>query len=349
MYKIGNPGEQANEAEIKNFTECEAAGNPVMESYPRQCRTADGRLFTEEISITNGEDKSNLIRITDPRPNQEITSPLIVTGEARGTWYFEATFPIVVVDWDGLIIGEGYAEAQSNWMTEDFVPFRGTVTFKTPSYKNYGTLILQKSNPSGLPEHDDALEIPILFRDAPKNEDVPETGRERGGCKITGCSGQVCADHDVITTCELRPEYACYQDAVCERQTDKQCGWTLTAAVGRCLAELGDGGGEEIVAELSGTVLMGPTCPVIQQGKEEECKDKPYKTTVKIFSTNNTTFPVLTVESKADGSFSAELVPGRYIVRAGGGDMFPVCRDEEITVPVGGLDNVVVSCDTGIR
>lgn len=34
---------------IMNFEECVAAGNPVMESYPRQCRTEDGRLFVEEI------------------------------------------------------------------------------------------------------------------------------------------------------------------------------------------------------------------------------------------------------------------------------------------------------------
>ena len=34
--------------EIKNFEQCITAGNPVMESYPRQCR-ADGQTFVEEI------------------------------------------------------------------------------------------------------------------------------------------------------------------------------------------------------------------------------------------------------------------------------------------------------------
>jgi eight-cysteine-cluster-containing protein len=34
---------------IASFEECEAAGNPVMESYPRQCRTPDGRIFVEEL------------------------------------------------------------------------------------------------------------------------------------------------------------------------------------------------------------------------------------------------------------------------------------------------------------
>lgn len=37
------------QAVVTNFDECAAAGNPVMESYPRQCRTEDGRLFVEEI------------------------------------------------------------------------------------------------------------------------------------------------------------------------------------------------------------------------------------------------------------------------------------------------------------
>ena len=37
------------ESTIESFDECVAAGNPVMESYPRQCRTDDGRNFVEEI------------------------------------------------------------------------------------------------------------------------------------------------------------------------------------------------------------------------------------------------------------------------------------------------------------
>lgn len=34
---------------ITSFAECEAAGYPIDESYPRQCRTPDGKLFVEEI------------------------------------------------------------------------------------------------------------------------------------------------------------------------------------------------------------------------------------------------------------------------------------------------------------
>ena len=35
--------------EISSFDECVAAGYPVMESYPRQCKTSDGTTFVEEI------------------------------------------------------------------------------------------------------------------------------------------------------------------------------------------------------------------------------------------------------------------------------------------------------------
>ena len=113
----------------------------------------------------------DLIMVESPRPEETITSPLVIRGAARGNWFFEATFPVVLVDWDGLIIAQHYAQAQGEWMTEEFVPFEGKLEFQNPvfpgadqdHFSRRGALILQKDNPSGLPEHDDALEIPIRF------------------------------------------------------------------------------------------------------------------------------------------------------------------------------------------
>lgn len=108
-----------------------------------------------------------LLRIDDPAPGMAISSPLSVRGEARGYWYFEASFPLILVDWDGRIIAQGIATAQGDWMTEELVPFTGELTFETPEYigdfSRRGALILKKDNPSGLPEHDDAFEIPVQF------------------------------------------------------------------------------------------------------------------------------------------------------------------------------------------
>lgn len=134
-----------------------------MESYPRQCRYGE-ETFVENVG--NELEKANLVHLSNPRPHQVITSPLTVTGEARGTWFFEASFPVFLVNWDGLIIAEGIAQAKSEWMTTEFVPFEATLTFTVDKdvYSTRGALILKKDNPSGLPEHDDALEIPIVFQ-----------------------------------------------------------------------------------------------------------------------------------------------------------------------------------------
>lgn len=44
---------------VNSFEECAAAGYPVMESYPRQCRTPDGRTFVEDISGENVAEMCN--------------------------------------------------------------------------------------------------------------------------------------------------------------------------------------------------------------------------------------------------------------------------------------------------
>lgn len=113
--------------------------------------------------------KADLITLTSPVPNGVVASPLVVTGQARGYWFFEASFPVVLTNWDGLIIAQGIATAKGDWMTEEFVPFSATLEFVSPypagaeDFMKRGSLILQKDNPSGLPENDNALEIPIRF------------------------------------------------------------------------------------------------------------------------------------------------------------------------------------------
>lgn len=164
---IGVEAPQPIEPVVTNFDECAAAGNAIMESYPRQCRSVDGQLFVENVG--NVLEKIDLIRLTTPLPNTIISSPLSISGEARGYWFFEASFPVVLTNWDGLIIAEGIATADGEWMTEDFVPFTATLEFVSPyaadapDFMSRGALILQRDNPSGLPENDDALEIPVVF------------------------------------------------------------------------------------------------------------------------------------------------------------------------------------------
>ncbi|OIP80041.1 MAG: hypothetical protein COT39_00870 [Parcubacteria group bacterium CG08_land_8_20_14_0_20_48_21] len=110
------PSDAAN---ITDFTDCVAAGYPVAESFPRQCRTANGRLFVEDVTV----------------------------------------------------------------------------------------------------------------------DDAPPNSRARDGCVITGCSGQLCADEELVSTCEYKEEYACYRNALCVRKDDGACGWVETMEIVECLAD----------------------------------------------------------------------------------------------------------------
>lgn len=134
------------------------------------------QIVEEEVkdieAIKESEDsadaKKDLIVVDEPKIGDKISSPLNISGKARGTWFFEASFPVFVTDWDGKIIGQGIAQADGEWMTEEFVPFTAEITYDkeeiSGQYSDRGTLILKKDNPSGLPEHDDALEMLIYFK-----------------------------------------------------------------------------------------------------------------------------------------------------------------------------------------
>lgn len=92
---------------------------------------------------------------------QAINSPLEIKGEARGQWYFEATFPVRIEDEQG-VIWQGFAQADGDWMTTNYVPFTIKAEFSEPR-SNTGVIIFEKQNASGLPEHTDELRIPIKF------------------------------------------------------------------------------------------------------------------------------------------------------------------------------------------
>lgn len=77
----------------------------------------------------------------------------------------------------------------------------------------------------------------FYLRAAPANANATETKKPPAkGCIKTGCSRVICADEEMMSTCEWRPEYACYTTARCERQTDGKCGFTKTPELTECLA-----------------------------------------------------------------------------------------------------------------
>lgn len=97
--------------EITNFEECVKAGNPVMESYPRQC-AADGKTFTEVIIMSQDEAR-------------EIAqnSACIAEGELTGnsfyndytkTWWFDLDIEKTGCS-PACVVNEATREAEINW------------------------------------------------------------------------------------------------------------------------------------------------------------------------------------------------------------------------------------------
>ena len=119
-----------------------------------------GNPNAEMPSVPCEKSITDMIRVTSPKTNATIASPFEITGEARGNWYFEASFPIKLLDKDGKEIGSAIAGAQSDWMTENFVPFKAILEF-TASYSGDVSLVFMKDNPSGSPENDAEFSVPV--------------------------------------------------------------------------------------------------------------------------------------------------------------------------------------------
>jgi len=122
---------------------------------------------------------------------------------------------------------------------------------------------------------------------------------------------------------------------------------------GICLADPVTGGGNGIAPYTSGirgTIMVGPTCPVMQNPPDPKCADKPLETNVSIYRASDTTRSIVTTTSAKDGTFEASLPPGDYVVMSGPyGVPMPSCTDATATVGPNSYTNITVSCDSGIR
>ena len=74
---------------------------------------------------------------------------------------------------------------------------------------------------------------------APTAETAAEAGpcSRDADCHRTGCSGEVCAGEDRVTSCLWRPEYACYGEPFARCAcTAGACGWAADPSLAACVA-----------------------------------------------------------------------------------------------------------------
>lgn len=131
--------------------------------HPVKAPTNDSNdVSNQQPEITYVNSSADMIVPELPFPGAVTGKEFGVLGKARGNWYFEGSFPIEVLDQNGSKIAVGYATAQGEWMTTEFVSFKGQI--KVPdTYIGPATLILHKDNPSGEPQFDASISFPITI------------------------------------------------------------------------------------------------------------------------------------------------------------------------------------------
>lgn len=121
--------------------------------------------------------------IVSPRAQQEIIPGFVARGRANGTWLFEASTGVELQDRSGRVLYRGIATVDEgyDWMTTSTLPWSaelsytqesllaviGTSTASATTTRDEGIpgmFIFRKSNPSGDPIRDAALEIPVRIQ-----------------------------------------------------------------------------------------------------------------------------------------------------------------------------------------
>ena len=107
-------------------------------------------------------DIDRMLTVTSPQQGAFVAHTFQLEGKARGSWYFEGTFPLVIENESGVVLETIPIRAQGDWQTPDLVPFSETI--QLPYYSGNANLILKKANLSSGSSEDASLTIPIIVQ-----------------------------------------------------------------------------------------------------------------------------------------------------------------------------------------
>ena len=96
---------------------------------------------------------------------------------------------------------------------------------------------------------------------------------------------------------------------------------------------------------IEGQVLIGPMCPVVQDG--QECPDQPYQATLTVNSLNGG--KIIQVQTDEQGRFKIPLMPGEYILHPESPNGLPYASEQTFRVEASSFTQIIVNYDSGIR
>lgn len=327
--------------EINSFEDCAAAGYPVMESYPRQCKTPDGRTFVENISKTTAT------------PSPLATNlPEIISG-VKSLLYENKEFGFQLQYPEGSDVkkegSEGFLRVTQNGAVAARI-FLSDSLFK-------GTNLNEAAVVVGVSSDNDAI--------SKCNKAVDTQEQDLGTTNINGVSFHAfaatgAAAGNLYESKIYRTIHngSCYEivdmlhsgnignyPAGSVKEFDKPKFSGILESITRTFIFTSDAG-----SGVMGAVSLGPTCPVVKNPPDPACADKPYKTTVQAIKVGSPqSSPFKTVQSDEQGRYIIFLPPGEYGLQPTGGNSLPRCGTKTVIVEPNVIKSADLSCDTGIR
>ena len=116
------------------------------------------------MSSTNGAsgDVADLVQLSIA-PGATITDVVTITGDIKGVYFFEGKAQGMLLDENKKVLNTFSLDATSNWLTADAVSFTAKVD-TTSALAGPGFIRLKSDNPSGDPEKDKYIDIPIVIQ-----------------------------------------------------------------------------------------------------------------------------------------------------------------------------------------
>lgn len=157
--------EEAKQAIAQTYAQATSQripGTPILVELSVIDEYQETSAYTEQIPHVIVSDIASLlvhetcqrdsIVLTTPLSGATVASPITIQGQATGNWLFEGSMQAILTDGNGEIISTTTLTAQEDWMTSQKVSFSGIMEYDT-SNSPLGHLIIEGSNPSGLPEN----------------------------------------------------------------------------------------------------------------------------------------------------------------------------------------------------
>ena len=233
-----------NKVTINSYEECVAAGYPIMESYPEQCKTPDSRTFVRVIAqkeLAFGT-QATLAVNESVKFNDGLSVTLLEINDSRCKsgvvciWAGELSFKFNII---GGNVGDSKQEFRLGTTAKNTIAISGYSFILNSATEGTVTITVAKQNE----QVGCTMEAKIcpdgsaVGRTGPNCEFASCPANSQGSCYIGGCSSQICSDKEgVSSTCVYREEYVCYKTAKCERQINGQCAWTETSELKECLS-----------------------------------------------------------------------------------------------------------------